>query len=117
LQEQLQTLYLSRYLRIQSFRKIFGLETVQIHVTIVTIDEFVSGVYLNPKCIEVTGNEVDSKIAEVKFDKNNLHGTIRRFGKEELRINAKSYNWKMHGKLVTCEDCVVRKAKENTGKQ
>ena len=62
---------------------------------------FVSGVYLNPVSIELAGNVVDSKKAEVKFDINKLHKAIGHCGEEALKITAKSYDWKLLRKLKT----------------
>jgi hypothetical protein len=71
-----------------------------------------SGVRLNTISIKTAGNVVDSKKYEVKLDISKLHKAIRHCGKEPSRITAKSYDWKFLGKLETCEDCAVGKAKQ-----
>jgi hypothetical protein len=54
----------------------------------------------------------------VKFDINKLHKAIGHCGEEALKITAKSYDWKLFGKLETCEDCAIGKAKQkNTNKE
>jgi hypothetical protein len=68
-------------------------------------------VRLNPISIDTAANVIDSKKYEVKFDINKLHKAIRHCEEEALRITAKSYHSKLLGKLVTCEDCGVRKEK------
>jgi hypothetical protein len=83
-----------------------------------TKNGFMSGVSLNPVSIETAGNVVDSKKYEVKFDINKLHKAIGNCGEKSSRITAKSYDWKLLGKLETCEDCTVGKTKQkNTNKQ
>jgi hypothetical protein len=81
-------------------------------------NKFVSGVRINPISIKMAGNMINSKKYEVKFDINKLHKAIGRFGQEALQIAARAYDWKLFGKIETCEDCAVGKAKQkNTNKQ
>jgi hypothetical protein len=97
-----------------------GNEDIIIHLskdsTILSFDRvlktkngIVSGVRLNSMSIETSGNVVNSKKYEVKFDINKLHKAIERCGEEALRITAKSYDWKLLAKLETCEDCAFKK--------
>ena len=95
-----------------------GSTTLSFDRVLKTKNGFVSGVCLNPVSVELAGNVVDSKKAEVKFDINKLHKAIGHCGEEALKITAKSYDWKLLGKLETCEDCAVGKAKQkNTNKE
>jgi hypothetical protein len=48
---------------------------------------------------------VCSKKYEFKFYLMKLYKSIGNRGEEDLRITAKSYGWKLLGKLETCEDC------------
>jgi hypothetical protein len=52
----------------------------------------------------MAGNVVDNNKYEVKFDINKLHKAIEHCGEEYLLITAKLYDWKLLGKLQTCED-------------
>ena len=88
-----------------------GSTTLSFDRVLKTKNGFVSGVCLNPVSVESAGNVVDSKKAEVKFDINKLHKAIGHCGEEALKITAKSYDWKLLGKLETCEDCAVGKSK------
>jgi hypothetical protein len=68
--------------------------------------------------INTAGNVVNSKKYEVKFDINKVHKYIGHCGEEALRITTEAYDWKSLGKLESCEDCFVGKAKQkNTDKQ
>jgi hypothetical protein len=55
-----------------------------------TKNGFLSGVCLNLVSIETTGNVVNRKKYEVKFDINKLHKAIGHIGEEALRKIAKS---------------------------
>jgi hypothetical protein len=75
-------------------------------------------VCINPVSIKTAGNVVDSNKNEFKFDLNKLHKVIRHCGEEALQITAKTYDWKLLGKLETCEYCAVGKSKQkNPNKQ
>jgi hypothetical protein len=73
--------------------------TLTFERVIKTKNGVVSEVRLNPVYIETAGNV------------NKLHKAIEHCGEETLRITAKSYDWKLLGKLETCEDWAVGKAK------
>jgi hypothetical protein len=60
---------------------------------------------------------VNSKKYEVKFNINKLRKAIGHCGEEDLRMTAKSYDYKLLGKFKTCEDCAVGKAKQNNTNQ
>jgi hypothetical protein len=78
----------------------------------------VSGVRLNPVSIKKAGSVVNSKKYKVKFDISKLHKAIGHNGEESLRISAKCYDCTLLGKLETCEDYAVGKAKQkNTSKK
>jgi hypothetical protein len=95
-----------------------GITTLSFERVLKTKNEFVSEVHLNPVSIELAGNMVTSKKAEVIFNINMLHKAIGHCGEEALKIISKSYNWKRLGKFETCEDCAVGKAKQkNNNKQ
>jgi hypothetical protein len=73
--------------------------------------------FLKSQSQRVAGNVINIKKYEVKFDKNKLHKAILQCGEDALRMTAKSYDWKLLGKLETCEDCTVGKEKQkNTNK-
>jgi hypothetical protein len=82
------------------------------HKVLKTKNGFVSGLRLNPVTIETAGNVVNRKQYEVKFDWNKLHKAIGHCGKGASRITANSYDWKLLGKIETCEDCAVGKSKQ-----
>jgi hypothetical protein len=65
----------------------------------------VSGVHLNPVSIKLARSVENNKKYEVKFDINKIHKAIGYCGEETLKISSKSYNWKLLGKLETCEVC------------
>jgi hypothetical protein len=71
-----------------------------------------SGVCLNPISIETAGNVVDRKKSDVNFDIIRSIKRIENFGEEELRVAAKSYDWKLIGKVETCENFAVGKSKQ-----
>jgi hypothetical protein len=73
-------IHLARVLTILSFERVLNAK-----------NGFVSVLSLNPISIKISGNVVDSKKYEVKFDINKLHKAIGNCEEEALRITAKSY--------------------------
>jgi hypothetical protein len=55
----------------------------------------------------MAGNVVNREQSQVKFDTNKLHQAIGYCPEEAFQITAKSYNWKLLGKLETCKEIVL----------